>query len=140
MQSTKEKVISIIHELVPETMALTFGCEVKNIHSNRVLKVVENCNKMADEGCDITLFSNDSLYLYEASSKDGSLEILGHPITLADVLRAVHDKNSYPKISIHCDGNFTMSGIRTCYNWDLTKDLSGQSDEVFEFLLTILEK
>lgn len=62
-----------------------------------------------------------------------------HVLQLADVLRAV-DKNYWEKSKKfgHEDGrDYLWMGILRC--WDLTKDLDGQSPEVWQLLLNIFD-
>ncbi len=144
--TNKEQCEKRIRELVPSLQELEFGCEIKNNLTDAVLHVVENCDPMANEDCDITLFSNSSLYLFEASSKDKDLEILGKPIHLEDVLRAIDkhlgEEDSW-EYAVRADGEIVKDygegrhdtvGIK----YDLSKPFSEQPEEVYEFLNTIL--
>ena len=60
-------------------------------------------------------------------------KILGRPITLADVLRAWR-KSEEPSTW------WSDTCIVICKNWNLEKDLDGQSEETISFLSNLLNK
>lgn len=60
------------------------------------------------------------------------------PITLADVLRAI-DKSTGVMVSITVTGEIRVhDGVPTTSQWDLTTDYDGQTQEVKDFIGTLL--
>ena len=127
-----------IRQLVPSLQELTMGCEAMQDG----IKVVFNKS--------YKYFDNN---YYESKNDRGNTvmahfdEILGHPITLAEVLQAIAltigDEYAWEQ-AIDTTGQFRTdwgdkrhegSGIY----WDLTLPLSGQSEEVVKFLNEVLK-
>lgn len=149
-----EKLTKRVQELFPELMELSFGCEV---HCEQALendngdfgdfygRVIQQNTK--DE-YDVLLSEVISDDLDEGKTEMVipyvNPEIIGHPIQLHYVLQAI-DKVGFSDVwSIACDGYFQecpdFDGmlVETKYKWDLTKDLSQQSEEIINFLTEIL--
>lgn len=150
--SNLELLTKRIHELVPSSMELTFGCEVMfNKHRTKVIQeeYVEESN-----GCKSFILryeENDKFEEmrigreYPPEEGDGDwmydFEILGHPITLSDVLRAmeqiltdngIYTKDAYEQVFLQV--------ISDPGRWDLTKNLSEQSQETIDFLWEIIKQ
>lgn len=114
-----------------------------------------NVNCRTDKGTVIAVFESEGRekYLTRVSahwpeSADGILytksqlgEILGRPITLADVLLAI-SKIAQIFIIVSENGRFykkiAIQEYEELGDWDLSKDLDGQSDECKAFLAKIL--
>lgn len=98
-----ERVENKIRELCPELMELTFGCEVKTKTWGTVkITAYEDEGKDESYMCyvlpDRTTGDEDGLVFYEKEI----IEIIGHPIHLEHVLRAIEKKGYY----IRSDGTF----------------------------------
>lgn len=159
-----EKLYAAIRAACPETMELTFGCKIKygvnylyfgNIHIDwrfatilrrhknwlyEIYETIDEVHGMKD--LEITNF-----WRRDWEGPDKHYEIIGHPLQIMHVLRAigVAMMNTNPSviISIDVDGDFMrwMDGNHwedTGVNFDLTKDLDGQSDETKEWLDKII--
>jgi len=131
MTNLTEKII----EAVPEIMELKFGCEV----------IVET-SKAGLQQTVITGWMSDGKYMTwsfgEKAEKDIK-KILGRPITLEDVLRAIEKNPPIEPFFVSITGHFhkqfengDMSS--TLAKWQLGKPLSEQSPETLQFLERIL--
>lgn len=150
-----EKVKSKIIEACSELMELSFGCLVKpkNIEeykfvdettTGKIFRYTE-CGEQSE--CRVVW---DDTRISTEKIKD--LKILGHPITLEYVLKALEkifptNINSYLDISFGIRSNGELTGFQGAYEfystelkWNLLKPLSEQSPEVILFLYTILCK
>lgn len=125
-----EKVRAAIIEAVPEIMELKFGCRFKfNGGPNGVL--------LNNRECKHSQFLVHWPLLQPKFDRldwrDMDIEILGRPITLADVLRAIgiHGKEGvYPP---------ELLAVGHPARWNLAKDnLDDQSPEVCDFLTSVL--
>lgn len=135
MDELRKKIIKAL----PEILDLKFGCEVimgSGLYTVLFYDEVEGEVSIAPK---IRPKSKHCLNI-----KKGRLgnKIIGRPITLADVLRAV-DKIGLPKhFLILPSGNIYL--FETGYlgeakaNWNLKEPLSGQSKETIEFLNNLL--
>lgn len=129
-----------------EIKALAFGCRVRT----------------KELGLDITdgIVISQDISLFDSADGKGhrevrtkmvfwekeKFEILGRDPTLADVLRAIDKKRPLPRYwcSVDCEGLFydlkkdpnreRLNGIQ----WNLTENLSGQSEECQKFLAKVL--
>ena len=128
-----ETTIKRIQELVPEVMALEFGCEVE---------ATNNFIASPDEYCDIEkgqkYMCGDHIWtnLYEARQED-RYKILGKPITLAVVLSALdlgnrcEENNDTENQTCWCLENTGQ----ICRDWNLSKDnFNDQSEETKIFI------
>lgn len=148
-----------IYELVPRLKELSFGCEVEmfEIDGTDVSKTVEIgmgtvLGKSLRIGEYIILniqkpfidshsgkFNNDQI----ESWREGSLRVIGHPITLEDVLEALNNTEHYC-YGYHYDEGFIITdGGGEYYKdgdfyWESGKPLSDQSQETIAFLHSLL--
>ena len=126
-----------IKELVPEIMELKFGCEIqfeiplmRAIWTSRIIDYLSTDDKIyVDHGKTMEVIPR--MYIKK---------ILGRPITLEDVLIAIHKLIDIDKIS-HSDGYEYI--VDLCYReqpntWQLSKSISEQSPETINFLHKIL--
>lgn len=155
------KLRAAIIEAVPEIMELKFGCRVfipgEDNFSNRGKRgygIITHSyvgNEASWSGYDK---KQDAISVYLPSSdvyrpcisiKKNKVEILGRPITLADVLRTI-DKADVPvELSLYGDmlhiGHYEKPGRNGYYSkafWELPKNLDDQSPEVWDFLTSVL--
>ena len=133
----KREVTAVIVEEVPEIMELKFGCIMHTPAG------IGKFMKTDGEGSNRRqVFFTESGYIDHNHWSD--CKILGRPITLADVLRAICS----PYYLVDCGGQFWetvenddaettgMRGIQV--RWSLSRDLDGQSDEVWMFLNSVI--
>ncbi len=126
MTHTYESLRAKICEEIPEILDLTFGCRIQ----------------IGEDGA-YDLFVKKTVDGYVLATTgtwvDGDPKILGREITLADVLRVI-DKDG---LVVTTDGNFVqiydkVSGGKACNDsevvWNLSQPLSGQSQEVLDFI------
>ena len=129
-----ETTIKKIKELVPSIMELEFGCQGENKLTKQKFFIVKNCNPMGNEDADITMFSNDSLYLYEGYSKDKDITILGKPITLVVVLRAIDESRN-----VYTGFELINQKLTLLVDWKLEKDnFNDQSEETKTYIGDLL--
>lgn len=126
-----------IVELVPEIVQLKFGCWVKDKDGEAML--------MRDyKPCKNTSGHTD---MYEGKNERGNTvitffdEVIGRPITLADVLRAIQGTDRVIGIDywgrfIGCDEN--LNNVRMFAEWNLTTDYDNQTQEVRTFIGKLL--
>lgn len=136
MDKTKQK----IQELVPSIMELKFGCRFFFKGNNN------GCVALSNGEWKRLHFLYKPLHLepkYDTLNRqdlidDNALEILGRPITLADVLLAIKKQNP----EWRPDDFFKATGsiILPFYDisWDLTKSYDDQSQETKDFIGSIL--
>jgi hypothetical protein len=149
-----------IVEANPELMELTFGCEVKN-QNDRLIYLYTHAPKWCGtEPCDdyvlvtyfpaadTLLYINDPDFERESDRKDKHVEILGHPIMLHHVLRAINKSNLHPSgsgahISQHYvsdDGAFMEYGYGTkvLSRWNLSLGYDDQPQPTKDFIGSVL--
>jgi hypothetical protein len=134
----KDPIKQKIQELVPEIMELKFGCIIRNHEMTEDLKFCGE-SKQGGETCYIPSIDD-----YVVLDSHIGCEILGRPIRLADVLRAIGET----KNRVACDdmGNiFELTGagqiIMPAHFWDLSKDsYDDQSQETKKFIGELLDK
>jgi len=146
----KNKLKKLIQKAVPEIMELKFGCEVNtnlktSLKHNKSFKVSKS--KIVGKGeC-----KNFHIGIWECiwlEVPQNTLKILGRPITLADVLIALNKKKDDDYwYSCTTEGEIRKEwniigrehhGIESC-GWNLKEDLDNQSDEVIEFLYSLIK-
>jgi hypothetical protein len=139
-QEVKEKII----EAVPEIMELKFGCYISG---NGLLnaRVVGGSGGYSPEYDCIAVLRSGSRNIELINLNENYYEILGRPIQLADVLRAINAKDGNGEFyCIDAQGDFgepTPEGVAMFgVKWDLSKDFDGQSDETKTFIYNILIK
>lgn len=134
---TYQKLRDRINELVPELKGIRFGLPVKYKGVEGIFCTVGN--KL--DRWNIHLKGNSSAK--QVDTRDEDFEILGRPIQLADVLRAIGGKHPY-HLKWHATAAYFVFNAGTekrdfKMEWNLSASLSGQSPEVWQFLLDILK-
>ena len=127
-----EETIKRIQKLVPSVMALEFGCEVLcsdliqldvDDYTEGIATIVNEKEKILGYIANKTKFETE--YRTFEYSKYRVIEILGKPITLAVVLRALK-----PKIDMN---TYVISSLLE--DWNLEKDnFNDQSEETKTFI------
>lgn len=133
----KDALTQKIVELVPEIVELKSGCIISHfLKGTGTILCVEKHEGESDTYCIGYLSLHEPLF--EREPWNPNWTILGRPITLADVLRAMYSIQPANKtlITLECDGQF----IETFHNgsfsekmagptWNLALNLDGQTDE-----------
>ena len=136
-QQLREAII----KAVPEIMELKLGCKVKDIFG----KDCRYCGHRTDdesEHREFQVLDYDGI-LGEIEENDFNGVIIGRPITLADVLRAI-DKTDLTKTKQYVEEKWTMPEfaghivLKLIDMWDLTKDYDNQPQPVKDFLYNLL--
>ena len=146
-----QKLTSIIQELIPEVMELKFGCEIKIYGIGRC----RICKELVDNNFELEILEENRkqqsiLYSKNILELDRTIEILGSPITIAIVLRALAKKYEDWEYAITLSGEiikmkrnnengfaeFEGTGIFCNLAQD---DLTLQSEETITNLLKIFE-
>lgn len=143
-----EKISNRIYELVPRLKELSFGCKFlyESEWNDNILTFV--CSYL-DTGRSVSvchLWDPDSESTINNFKKE-DCKIIGHPITLEDVLEVINNKKknrfflsdssliwSYPVNKKDCESELKIQAVWSKRN----KPLSEQSDELGEFLEKIL--
>jgi len=125
----EEQLRQKIIEAVPEILELKFGCIIKR-ESAKITEIVigEPFSPSICTGC---LFVPVLKGKSWGNPEVRTIKIIGRPIQLADVLRAVEKKIGGRKPSYETD---------VLCVWDLPKDYDQQSDETKVFLYNLLYK
>lgn len=128
-----------IREAVPSLQELSFGCAIKRgLTEGGDFK----CSVLAVEGSMVLSSYAPYQKNYEGRHYDNiqHIETLGHPIQLHYALQAVGIRgHHFRNHSISKDAlSFEYINTGVLVQWNLTKDLSGQSEETVNFLLEIL--
>ena len=153
MSTPLTRVHAAIVAVCPDVLELKFGCEVRGM--NNTWRLIHLGNP--ETAWDLPFqFINKSGACWSTTEKP-DFEILGRPITLCHVLRAIEKRTAQDDwrmpywFGLDTDGNgnarFThMYGDGknegyelTCISWNLKNDsLDAQSPETLEFLCSIL--
>jgi len=134
-----------IQEAVPEIMKLKFGCRVDakdrrgHIHSAMWDK------KFNEKNLSSFNFTHEEELRMETVfvdvKKGDNYKILGRPITLEDVLRAVEKElEDSEDFYVHYNGNMFVNPTNVKAEWKLNTPLQDQSEETIDFLHTLLTK
>lgn len=124
-----------IAELVPEIMKLEFGCHVYVKKWDSVWTFV------AHEG-----LPNESMSKNMTLIKDGKVqfcfgneegEILGRPITFADVLRAIAKVKGTDGFVLMASNGWLSDGANRCY-YDLSKSFDDQDPPVHKWVARVI--
>lgn len=144
-----KRIEEVIKVVCPELMELSFGCKIKDFDIIRIVThfridpVKENF--WLDFVDSETGFSRRVTKL-EIEMRNG-FEILGHPIRLSHVLRAIAKTNKAVTVNVFghmqvASPSVSSDGLTIEWegcDYDLTKDdLSLQSPETIDFLFNIL--
>lgn len=123
-----EKIKRAVIKAVPEVMELKFGCKVQtHIYPSYPIELTVFRKEYKTGVVSCLDKENELCYLSE-----NDIEILGRPITLADVLIVVR-KVGYDSTE---EWQWTLSNILD--SWNLTKTLEDQSEKTLEFLAGII--
>ena len=121
-----------IHTHCPELKLLTFGCELKSRYKGtRLWFLGHNQEEMENYyfGEDCIATQDQQFFQDDVNKEDNPYEILGHPITLEHVLKAIdaqsRQKGIYPSFLL-AQGHEAQ--------WQLGKPLSEQSEETIKWL------
>lgn len=128
----------------PSILDLVMGCEVRYYKSSEtewwyyVWTVVWHTRDIDIDDELKVMYNNNLFYVSD-------YEILGRPITLQDVLLALSEKlDNWDTINMHINTRWQLvfrdSEYPLLYDYDLSKPLSEQSDEVLEWLSKQLTK
>lgn len=144
-----EKLTKRIHELLPETMELTPNCLIEageRIAYSKGISLDQNPLKIISICSDPHIFlvlTSIGIEHFNWRDIDLHCKVLGHPIQLHHVLRAIDmiDKREVRFINVEgwfADGYAgTLGGME--WKWDLTKPLDGQSEETIEFISSLID-
>lgn len=139
-----------IVKVVPEIMELKFGCKVKIVggssFSGRVFDCVDGDMTVQPHPYGEGSLRSNGDSCGSCDFDKGEYEILGRDIQLADVLRAIEEtrKTDEDPILLHVTGEFDTYDRKDVLRllkrvpWDTSLPLHEQSDELGEWLLTIL--
>jgi hypothetical protein len=132
-----------VYELIPELKELSFGCEV--IEDKVKQTVIKYVHTKYDSDCGEVYTTEHPTEFHKKWRyyENDSFKIIGHPIRLADILRAIN-KHSSDFMVVSENGSFLKRTAPKEYEkmgeYDFTKDnLLEQSDEFCEWLLKILK-
>lgn len=135
---TKQEAIEIINracvEANPSIMDLTFGCEVVKSDMHSGVVVGEAYEQIA-------YLNYGEMKVFLAPKEQ--FEILGRPITIADVLVAMAETVHREQVThlVTCYGDIRDTHFNLKCSWNLLRDnLSLQSDETLVFLAGLLKK
>lgn len=129
----KQLVKEAIIKAVPGILDLKLGCEVITNEEPWIFCMVVT----PPEGKDIRLayqYDENGIYADCHFSKNKIVEIIGRPITLADVLIAIVEKYSISERDFYILELIENHG--KC--WDLSQDFDHQSEETYNFLWSLL--
>lgn len=129
-----------IQELVPEIMELKEGCRVSHfLKGTGTILRVEKHEGESDTYCLGFLALPEPIF--EREPLNLNWEILGRPITLADVLRAIRENGKL--VYVREDGSFYLEDeplqiYYSGYFWNLALDWDNQTQKVKDFLGRLL--
>ena len=136
--TTYEKLRSRIVELVPEIVELKFGCRLKSLDSEAVFITSENQYQTRS-----FLHSGHNIcYQFQKSEFEKEYEIIGRPITLEDILRAIGRRSDTWHVAgdgAFCCLNQVTGQFERVAQWHLGKPLEQQDEETLLFIAKILE-
>lgn len=141
----KNKLKQLIIKAVPEILDLKFGCEVTTNLGK--LKFVYDEGLRHDGGKHFDL-QWGFLCLYDelderlvdpSETRRKSLKIIGRPIQLADVLRAIKHYEDKLTQDEFADYDYHDMAMELLGGWNLEKDLDGQSDEFYKWCYNLLK-
>lgn len=135
----KDPIKAKIIELCPDIMELEFGCSLYQPKHKKTLVYVGK-----DNGQFAVKFEGDDRLIIADSISD--CEILGRPITLADVLRAIANRTDERCITVSCFGQFheefheedEWDTQPLHHHWNLLKDYDDQEQATKDFIGSLL--
>lgn len=134
-----------IREIVPSLQELSFGCEVLyGKEDGKEASLAQNClyaGELSDGNVVLQLMNIKKVMRVSRDQFDTFAKVIGHPIQLHHVLQAIGQNWRLSVDSYVYRNEFCIYHIDKgeYFKWDLTKDLSNQSKECIEFLLSILK-
>lgn len=134
-----------ILELCPDLMELKFGCVVKDFLKGT--GIILTVHEYAGESNTYDVFYNLIPDPHVYQSPRGNWDIIGSPITLAVVLRAILAVNAANRTNVlveagglikvcHWEGGRHLLGRAA--EWDLLKDYDGQTEETKRLIRSLL--
>lgn len=138
MKATKQ-IKNKIRELCPELMELSFGCEVKDTH-NQLEYVV--CNKSVNDDLYVSCGTLESTQYRVPRER---VVIIGHPIQLSHLLRAIGDRTQHFEYVTWEETHisFVLKKTGKLLQFDLTKSVHQnleENEELREFIYNLLVK
>jgi len=125
---TYRSLVAYIISVVPEIMELKMGCHVKDFRGDCVLR---EKYKHTHEDLFETLDGRSVVQIRE---------IIGRPITLADVLlavdKAIYDMGQAISFSVNETGRMSFGAYQSA-TWKLGKPLSGQDEDMINWLVSL---
>jgi len=122
-----------IRSKLPHTMELSAGCEIKTMF-DKIIKI--DCNYIVQTNGDISHKHYDSLGVIKEFYK-----VIGHPITLPNVLEWLKLLDERAIYAISCEGDIFNLDFEIIAKWDLSKNLlREQSTELIDSLFNLIEK
>jgi hypothetical protein len=144
MQNKLQELKNAIHKACPELLELSFGCSVKKIKQIFTGYYGFCVGEMTgDFKYEFLMDYSNQIQSFTESEIAEYFEILGHPIGIAEVLRALHVKIW---VGIHyqiSDGVLFCKGDKTLFEWHLKHDLDWHAEnkpETIHFLHSIICK
>jgi hypothetical protein len=143
---TLDRLKSIIQKANPEIMKLKFGCEVIDTRLSVRNAPTIFLNQTRDRKGNVQAYvhSGKTAWYVPNSIKDRSLEILGRPIRLADVLLTIQTQEADCEFLMHNSSYANTISLKLPNNprpvsWNLKDDnLDNQSEETKQFLISLL--
>ena len=148
-QEKLQAVTKAIQEAVPSLMEPTFGCKVAIHDWSVVLPVVETGTEHGKGRKFIKVqgVGDFKLYLIPKGCEE-TFTVVGHPITIAEVLRKMELSNT-GDWSIRTDGRIKCGNMshfvmdedveHKFIDWNLTLPLDQQESEVIDFLFSLIQ-
>lgn len=161
MQTIQQKLADRIYELLPEKKELKFGCEVEilagidewvDFETGKVMYECGMCTKhkkqsSCSEDCNIEdafgllIGDEERGYFIMTIAKSATYKIIGSPIRLADVFRALY--KTYGSIFYWDDYGDTcvcVNGEKVIEDYNLSEDnILNQSDKYCEFVYNLIK-
>ncbi len=152
--SLYNKVRDAIVEVIPDIMDVKFGCRIRSKIQGYGVIEGKAARQRGEKEDTFVCMPADSVKRNTLGSffcPMSGMKVLGRPITLEDVLRAMDKNDNAEGVSVNRDGRFVnilydVSEQKEIYNdknypyWRLGKPLHDQSNECIEFLASVLRK
>lgn len=136
----QESVEQKIRSACPELQELTFGCRVQNDEKMATLLNILKKEEDGDSYTVETVFFDGDFQAYGVQIIGGGWKIIGHPIQLQHVLRAIGiGRRELMSASTQGGGHALVVKVGEDHMvWNLTRPFSEQSEKVYRFLDEIL--
>lgn len=146
-KNNKQECTEKIHKLIPEILELRFGCQIKDFFKGTGLII--GIEKYEDEpDCYHVAYFKIPVPNWELSPRNPNWSIIGRPIQLSDVLRAIDQNKKWPPIALSSSGLFLEKSkddiranapyLSSCISYNLSLPFDQQSEEFYHFLNNIL--